>query len=83
MKESRFYREVIEEGRQEGELKTRREDILDALRDRFGEAAATPFTAALNASDDPAELRRLHRLAVNSQKLDEFRCALPHLEQQP
>lgn len=76
MRESRFYREVIAEGRAEGRLLAQREAVLAALQERFGDRAGDEFAAAVNAIDDPAELTRLHRLAVRCARLDEFRAAL-------
>ena len=63
MKESRFYRDILQEGREEGREEGRqealRQALLDALRIQFGEDATAPFEAAVNTIEDTDELRRL------------------------
>lgn len=73
MRESRFYREVIEEGK----VLARREALLETLQERFGTAVRDELEPAVNAIEDTAELSHLQRLAVGCSRLEEFRAALP------
>jgi predicted transposase YdaD len=90
MKESKFYQEIVEEGRQqgleegreegrrEGKLWVRRNSILHALEIRFGAPVAAEFEPAVTAIDDPEVLGRLLLLAVFGSLTDGFRAALRH-----
>jgi hypothetical protein len=76
MKESKFYQEILEEGRQEGQNRARRADILETLQIRFGPEAVSEFSEALGLLQDPGQLTRLFRQAVQSRTLNSFRKAL-------
>jgi hypothetical protein len=80
MKASRFARELVEEGRIEGQLagqlSTKRADILRVLRLRFGDRAGD-HTAALAALDSLQRLEQLFDLAASCPSPDDFRAALP------
>jgi hypothetical protein len=77
MRESRFSREMREEGRLEGQLEMGRSDILDVLEERFGVRIRQQFEGGVNAIEDLDQLRRLHRLALTVPDIDQFRTALP------
>jgi hypothetical protein len=81
MQESRFSREMREEGRlegrREGELTARRSDILDILQERFGSRAKQQVEATLNSIEDVDQLKRLHRLAWSAADMNQFRAGLP------
>jgi hypothetical protein len=77
MKESRFAREMLQEGRQEGKVENAREYILDLLKARFGSKASARLAGAVNALGDIRTLNKLHRLAGTCASLDEFQAALP------
>ena len=76
MRESKFGRELREEGREEGRLATLHQAVLDVVEGRFGAEATTEVEPLVNALADVNELARLHRLAVISANLAEFRTAL-------
>jgi hypothetical protein len=78
MKESKVYDQIMEEGR----VESRREDILAALEIRFGLPAAKEFTSALDTITDNARLARLHRLALRSSSVEEFRDRFPKVRSQ-
>lgn len=69
MKESPFYQQLVAEGR----VEARREDVLQALQLRFGDKAVGEFTAGLQRINDAEALSRLHRLAIQSRRLTDFR----------
>ena len=73
MKESKVYREILEEG----ELKRQRADILRVLRLRFGPEAAEQFTTPLDALDRLQQLDPLLDLAVTCARVEDFRAGLP------
>jgi hypothetical protein len=62
--------EVRGEGRQEGQLRTLRDSILDVLQVR-GLTVDDATRSALEAIADPAVLRRLHTRAVTAATVDE------------
>ena len=76
MKESRFAREM----REEGELEKATAYILNILRLRFGETAVSDVAAVVNSIVDVASLDSLHSLAVSCPTLDEFKARLPALQ---
>jgi predicted transposase YdaD len=84
MKESKFYQEILEEGRTAGLLEGRAAGLLEgsraaihqALELRFGAEAAAPLMEALRGIGDPQRLTELHRLAIQCRRLSEFRRAL-------
>ena len=67
-----------QEGRQEGRVQTLREDITDILEVRFDEVPPALWER-IQGLQDEAELKRLHRRAVQVRSLDEFtrECAAP------
>ena len=69
MKESPMYAEIM----MEGEIKARQADILEAIQLRFGPKAAAEFEPRLRPVNDLDALSRLHRLAIQSRRLTEFR----------
>jgi hypothetical protein len=79
MKESKFYQEIQEEAR----VEEARQFILDDLEIKFGPPAAKEFAPALNAITDSTRLARLHRLALRSSSLEQFRERFPRSPRQP
>jgi hypothetical protein len=77
MKQSRFYREILEEGAQEGAVEATREAITAVLRARFKADPPPDIVAALAALDDRAQLRALLDEAATCASLEAFRTALP------
>ena len=77
MKESRILRRA----REEGELLTKRADILEAIEARFGAPAAADLSAAINALDDLERATRIFRLVLRSSTLEQVRSALSEMEQ--
>ncbi len=72
MKESPLYQEIFGEGEQ-----TRaRRDIMEVLEVRFGAEAAKEFEEAINTVADLGHLGELHRLALQSRRISQFRRAL-------
>jgi len=69
MKESK----IIEEFQEEARVEKGREDVLEVLEVNFGVAAAKEFAPALDAITDSDRLGRLHRLALQSSDLEQFR----------
>ena len=65
-----------EEGREEGIEQTLQENILDVLTLRFDESAAQQFADRIEALDDVARLRQLHRAAIQVPSLNAFRNLL-------
>jgi hypothetical protein len=84
MRESKFFEEVISEGRMEGRIEgalaTRRDDILEALTLRFGSETADEFKEALNAITDQNKLLELYRLAIKSRGAGAIRRVLRSLQ---
>jgi hypothetical protein len=76
MKESKFYQEILEEGRTAGLLEGSRAAVQQALELRFGAEAAAQVTEALSGIGDPQRLTELLRLAIQCRRLSEFRRAL-------
>ena len=72
MKESRFAREM----REEGVVAARRADIVAFLRARFGEKAATQVEPVVSSVEDAALLNRLVILAGTCSDTDEFRAGI-------
>jgi len=72
MRESKFFEEVMEEGR----IERSRTAILDALEVRFGPEAAVEFAEAVKEIRDPKLLAELHRHAITSRRLTAFRRKL-------
>ena len=76
MKESLLYQEILAEGRAEGRAEGLRDAVREVLDGRFGEEAASEFTAALSGITDPTRLADLHRLALRCRRIEQFRRAL-------
>lgn len=68
MKGSKLIRSFVAEAR--------REDVAEALRIRFGEAAGMEILPLLERIEDPERLGVLHALAIRSSSLDEFRAGM-------
>ena len=77
MKASKFEKELVAQGRLEGQLAARRSDILAILEGRFGDTVRGAFEARLNSIEDFDQLGRLLRLVGMGASLDEFRAAVP------
>jgi hypothetical protein len=73
MNESKFYREVIEEG----EMKASRENILALLGARFKGVSLADIEVVIEALEDLPQLKRLVLEAGMCGTLDAFRAALP------
>ena len=67
MRESTTYQAILREGRDEGLLLARREDVLDVLRDRFT-TIPPAVEARIRAAADPARLKAalLQALHINA-----------------
>jgi hypothetical protein len=73
MNESRFGREL----REEGERRGLRNAILEVLRERFGPAASTEFAGPLDEVSRRAHLVPLVRLAATCSDVEAFCAGLP------
>jgi hypothetical protein len=73
MRESPFYQQLLEEGEQ---IRARKA-VLQALRLRFGAEAATEFEEALEGIANLEQLEELHKFAIQSRRLSQFRRAFP------
>jgi hypothetical protein len=76
MRESKFYQEIIEEGRLEGRLEEKRADIGEVLEARFGTEAAEEFRDVIGNVTELPRLSKLLRLASRCDRLVDFRRAL-------
>jgi predicted transposase YdaD len=76
MRESKFYQEILEEGRGEGRQEMARANILEVLEVRFGTKAPAGFREALHGITGREQLSELLRLSVRCRRLTEFRRAL-------
>lgn len=72
MKESKFFEEVMHEGA----VAQVRQDILDALEERFGHQAADQSRELLQGITEKDRLRDLHRLAIRCPRFEDFEQAL-------
>src|SRR5436309_2110578 len=72
MKESKFFEEVLEEGRVEG----RRAALLETLDVRFGPGSAAKISEVLRPLNDEEQLMALQRVASTCRRLSDFRRAL-------
>jgi hypothetical protein len=68
IKDSKLLRSVV--------AQTQREDVLHALRIRFGEEAGAALGPLLEPIEDIEQLRGLHALAIRCASIDEFRAGL-------
>ena len=75
MKESKFYQEIHEEGRLEGQRETRRAAILEVLEARFGPNTREDYADGLGQIADLERLSELLKLASNCPRLTDFRKA--------
>lgn len=73
MRESPLYDIIAKEGEQN----RARKDILQVLQLRFGAEAMKEFEPAVNRIDHLEQLDELHRLAVQSRRISQFRRAFP------
>lgn len=76
MDESLFYKEVFEEGAEEGAFRTRRADVVRILTKRFGKKATSGLQKSLEAIRDPKRLDHLLDLAIDCGEAAEFRAEL-------
>jgi predicted transposase YdaD len=84
MKESKFFQELLEEGRAEGRaegriegrIEERRENLLETLELRFGSGPGAEIVEAIRGINDLEQLAELRRLATTCRRLPEFRQAL-------
>ena len=65
----------IEKGLEQGMLTDRREMVLEALDERFGEVPSS-ISDVINRIEDKDMLRQLHRQAIGSTSLEEFQQSL-------
>jgi predicted transposase YdaD len=72
MKESKFFQEVLEEGRLEG----RRVALLETLDWRFGSGCVAELAETVGGLNDPEQLAELQRVATTCRRLADFRRAL-------
>jgi hypothetical protein len=76
MRESPFFHIVAEEGAQQA----RREAVLQVLRIRFGDKAGEEFQPLLERIQHREQLQELHKIAVTSRRVSQFRRALAELQ---
>ena len=67
--------EGLEQGLTQGILQNARESVLEILDIRFGRIPAT-LTKQIQALDDPAFLKHLHRQAIQVDSLEAFEALL-------
>lgn len=75
LRESPWYQEILEEGREQGLVTARREDLLRVLAHRFGDVP-TEVESVLRTLH-LGQLEQLFDLALDVATLDEFRTHLP------
>jgi hypothetical protein len=73
MRGSPFFEEIAKEGEQ----RRARKDVLQALQLRFGPEAAQEFEAAVNRLENLEQLDELHKLAIQTRRISQFRSAFP------
>ena len=76
MRETAFAREWVEEGREEGSLKTLRDSILRVLRSRKMLTQTDEISSTLELVKEKDRLEHLLDVAATCATLDEFRAAL-------
>ena len=69
-------RRGIQKGIQKGEQKTLREGIVEILELRF-QSVSYSIKKQIEEISDPAILRQLHRLAVQTESLEAFQKEIP------
>jgi predicted transposase YdaD len=72
MRESPFYQQILEEGRQ----LHAREAVLQVLTIRFGPEAAKEQEEAVNRIENLEQLEELHKIAIKSRRFSQFRRAV-------
>ena len=75
MRESPLYLEIVAEGEQNHARKA----VLQALAIRFGQAAASEFTDAVNRLENVEQLDALLKIAIQSRRVSQFRRAIAGL----
>ncbi|NUO81933.1 hypothetical protein HUU05_17815 [candidate division KSB1 bacterium] len=65
----------VKQGVKQGQVLARQQDILYVLRNRFG-AVNGPVERGVKALNEPKQLERLFKLALNVYSLQEFKSAL-------
>jgi hypothetical protein len=73
MRESAFFQQVADEAK----VESTREDVLEVLRLRFGDEAVSEFQQAINSIQHLDQLKALHRLAIQSRRVSQFRHGMP------
>jgi hypothetical protein len=76
MRESKFYQEILAEGREEGREEGLRLAVREVLVQKFGETAAGDFTESLGLVHDLEALSRLLAAAVKARSATVFRKAV-------
>jgi hypothetical protein len=72
MKESKFFQEVLQEGRLEGRCFA----LLETLDSRFGSGCVAELAGTVGKLNDPEQLAELQRAATTCRRLADFRRAL-------
>jgi hypothetical protein len=73
MRESSFFQQVAAEAK----VEQARDSVLEVLRLRFGEEAVAEFQEPINRMEHLEQLTALHRLAVQSRRVSQFRRGMP------
>lgn len=76
MRDSPLYQEIAEEGEQ----KATRKAILQILRIRFGDKAVQELQPLLDRVVYLEQLEQLHKIAITSRRVSQFRRALAELQ---
>ncbi len=76
MRESSFTQYIKQQGIEEGERRSKLEDILDVLEIRFDLREAHPLSTRIAAIDDLQRLKQLLRSAVQVSSLEAFEHVL-------
>lgn len=71
MRESSTYQAILEEGREEGTLKTLRTAVLDLLKERF-QTVPPELEAKVRATTDSAKLQAALRRVIHIDAPDEL-----------
>jgi len=71
MKESSTYQAILEEGREEGEIKGEQNSLLMILRDRFGEVPAE-IESRIRAVTEAARLQHAILRAIRISTIDDL-----------
>ena len=76
IRESSLAQYLTQDAREEGREEGIQESILNVLTLRFDESEAQQFADHIEALDDVARLRQLHRAAIQAPNLNAFRQLL-------